>query len=353
MAKNFTFKETNERGLFRVIDQKGNWDFYYHEKTKKYLRSVNSILSNGYPKGKFFEEYLKAHSKEEVEARLQEACEKGDMVHEFIRYLFNNGGKANRQTRIFNRETNKKERLTDEQWRCIPAFQSFWLKHKPVLIASEIAGYNNMFGYAGTLDAILILTAECDLKNCPCHGNAGKIGVWDWKSGASIWDSYGPQLASYSKFENISEIMRSAMKKILMARGIKVRNYHDRAIFIPVVEYTGVLRIGTNHKTTNGYEAIIYDKIETADHWSEFLAAKTIVRGTCKPFDEAKDIKEIETKIDLKMPQKKKRNNTKIDPTISRLGKDVNAIKGKTVKAKFLGNGKIKVGKVITKKSKK
>lgn len=271
--KTYELQPTSDKDLFRVVDRNGNWKHYFHEPTKKYLRSVNNILDEGYAKGYGFHRYLLGITKEEAEKKLKEAGDRGDAIHQFIKTIFIQLGKVNRQTAV-RAEDNRNERiLTDDEWEAILAFQSFWQKHQPKLIAFEKAAYNLEEGYAGTLDAIIRLTKRCEVKTCQCKDLVGKVGLYDWKSGGGIYGSYGAQVAAYARAENIREL-------------------------IPI-NYTAILRIGTNHKTTGGYEFQPYDRDETKTHYREFMAARDIQDAEYEPFDPEKEIKEIAETIDL------------------------------------------------------
>ena len=95
----------------------------------------------------------------------------------------------------------------------------------------------------------------------------------DWKSSAGIYNSYGSQVAAYAN-----------------AHGVKC-------------DYTGIVRIGTNHKTTGGYEFQPYDQAETSNHFEEFRAAMIIANSEYRPFRED-DIKDIPELIELNKAEK-------------------------------------------------
>lgn len=274
--RTFTNKRTNCKELFRVVDEKGNWNHYYHKPSKTYLRAVSYILSVGYAKGDRFENYLKNGSKEEIDRKFLLAGEKGDKVHDFIAYLFNHRGQAHRGIKMLNEETLQKEMLTPEEWSCIISFQEFWKRHEPVLVAYEFSIYNLKHGFGGTGDAILILTKKCEDKFCPCNKLVGKLGLFDWKSGAGVWNSFGAQLAFYANGENISNYIRKFGKEI---------------------DYTAILRLGTRH--TKGYELRTYNKLMTEIHWGEALASIRISNASYRPFDPKRDVYDVPDNISI------------------------------------------------------
>ena len=280
--KNYVFEKTRSRSLFRVVDEFGNWRHYFHKPSGLYLRATNYILHVGFNKGDRFMDYLIRSTPEEARKKLTMAGEKGNKIHNFITHLLINKGKATIRTRVWNRLTERDEMLTFQEWKCIVSFQHFWQQHKPILILFETPVFDLKRLYAGTPDAVLILTKVCGVKSCPCKKLVGKIGLFDWKSGAGIWDDYGPQNASYSNAES--------MKKMLKGRSI---------------EYTAVLRLGTRHVKTNGYELKAYDKKETETHWKEFLASIVVANATYKPFDPSVDIYDIPEKISIKITREK------------------------------------------------
>ena len=271
--KTFSLQGTSDPNLFRVVDLKGDWRFYYQKKAKKYLLGVTTVLDMGYAKGQRFYEYLKNGNKEEIESKLEKAGDKGDAVHQLISmFLFN--GKSAMSDDILAEDNKTKRKPTMEEWKALLTFTNFWQAHDPKLYAHEFAVHNLKFGYAGTVDAVIEITKKCESKLCGCGKYVGKVGVWDWKSGGNIYNSYGPQVAAYGQAD-------------------QMRKTKHRP------EYTAILRVGTKH--VRGYETEFYDKEETKLHWNEFLAALTIAQSEFKPFNPEKEIYDIVEKVELKI----------------------------------------------------
>lgn len=311
--KTYTLEKTNSKKLFRVVDTNGNWTHYYHKPTDEYLRAVNYILKTGFTKGERFEEHLKNGEKAELERKLKLAGERGDRIHDMISYILTNKGKADMQTPVFNEETLQQELLNMDEWKCILAFQEFWNRHEPILIDYEFPTWNLNHGFAGTGDALLILTKKCDDKYCKCNKLIGKIGLYDWKSGRGIWEDQGPQTSAYSKGENLDH----------------------------PVDYTAILRLGT--RTRRGYEFEPYNKKQTEIHWKEFLAAIQISDATYRPFD-SKKIYDIPEKVNIKIKRFKK---------VSKKPKKKVSKKSKKRKVIKKPKKKSKTKKICKKKSKK
>lgn len=319
--------------LFRVMDRQGNWERYalvkkfteaYEKKIQGwkmdndppsptfadlaevvYLDGVTTILKRGYTKGAFFENWLSNHTNEEREQILKAAGERGDKLHCMIDWLltYEQEGEhekdevtLDREMEVFNRETKEEERLEDDEWDALLSFSEFWNRHSPVVLRSESPVYNTMFGgYAGTADALLILTRECGTKTCKCKGLVGKIGLFDWKSSSGIRASYDAQLAAYAFAENIGDYLPPAQS----------------------VAYAAILRIGTSHKTTGGYEMRVLTRdaeTEAQDQapyknptlffaWKRFLGAKDIGDFETKPFDAEEDIIDVPDELKMIVPK--------------------------------------------------
>lgn len=256
-------------------------------KTALYLDGVTTILNDGYTKGAFFANWLSQHTMEEREKILSAAGEKGDKVHRTIDILISGGdedGKGTtftRETQVVNRETKQEEPLENDEWDCLLSFESFWGAHEPIVLTSELTLYSTMFEYAGTADAIIILTKACEVKTCKCKELVGKIGLFDWKTSSGIRASYGAQVAAYSVSENIGEYLPPGQ----------------------AVAYAAILRLGTAHKTTGGYELKVIDQDALLDAWQRFLGAKRIFDYEKTPFDPAKDVLDIPDEFVIHAPK--------------------------------------------------
>lgn len=185
--------------------------------------------------------------------------------------------KFNRWDKVFSREEGKEIALSNDEWDCMLAFQEFWNRHEAILFVSEYAYYNLTIGYAGTPDLIVKLTKSCGVKSCGCEPHINKIGIPDWKTGSGIYPDQGVKLSAYAHSEELEW----------------------------EIDYTVVVRLGTRHVYTGGYEAEFYGKEETDTHFKEFLAAKQIADATYKTFDLEKEMKDIPDTITLKKTKEK------------------------------------------------
>lgn len=315
--KTYSLEVTKHPKLFRVVDREGNWRTYafvkklkdsFDPKSEKpitfddieeaaYLRGVTTILGEGYPKDKYFQEYLSRTTQEEQKEKLEKAGEKGSKVHNYIDMALSmegeNGGPAvlTRELEVYNRNLKSEETLSDNEWDTVLAWREFWLMHSPILLHSEVPFYNLKEGYAGTGDVICILTRECEEKTCACKGRTGKIGLLDWKTGAAIYPYYFAQVASYAKAENVKDYLPKGKK----------------------IDYAAVVRISP--KLACGY------KMEACKDMKEdyqlFLNAKRFASKGSKAFDPAKDIEEVPDSFQLAVQRydfEKKPKAKKVDP---------------------------------------
>ncbi|MBM3708437.1 MAG: hypothetical protein FJW69_08920 [Actinobacteria bacterium] len=273
--KTYELQPTTDPNLFRVVDRNGDWTHYHHKPSDTYLRAVNFILSEGYAKPRLLH-WAKNKTAEEIDKKLKEAGEKGDRVHQAIRLIFENPGKFHRSITVYDDEVKSQVSLTNEDWDCLLSFASFWSKHDPLLVDYEVSVCSLKEGYAGTLDALLILTKACGVKTCPCEKTVGKLGIWDWKTSGAIYGDHGAQVAAYGKAESIKPYLQ----------GLRLA-------------YSAILRLGTAHTTTGGYQLEVYDRAESQTHYEEFLHAKGIQNASYKPFDPKTEIQEIPDEIEL------------------------------------------------------
>jgi hypothetical protein len=276
------------------VDLKGNWNNYLlrpeapidgSEWEGKILRSVNAILDAGYAKGPQFYEWLLSKSKDEAKEILSAAGERGDKIHQYVSKVLDVAGIQgapsifDRELYVINRETQQADKLSQDEWYAVLSWVRFWIAHEPILYANEVPFYNEKLGYAGTGDAIIQITKACEVKMCKCNTLVNKIGLWDWKSGGGIYGSYSAQVAGYKNAENIKNYLPPKAK----------------------IDYTGLLRIGTAHKTTGGYEMEIHTtKEELKSGWDRFLAAKAIAEYEVNPFS-LDSIKELQDGFSVKV----------------------------------------------------
>jgi hypothetical protein len=272
--RTFEHRETKNPDIERVVDRDGNWEHYFHIPSKTYLRGVTSILKKGYAKGQGFYQFLSRHTEAERDEILAKAGEKGDKVHRTIDLMLSADGRTviDRDTLVMNRETQMEERLSNGEWDALLSFARFWNAHDPEIFFSEATLYSLEGRYAGTSDACLRLRKSCGVKTCKCEALVGKIGIFDWKTGSGIWPEYTAQCAAYAMADNIKEYLP---KKA-------------------AIDYTAIVRLGTAHKTTGGYE--LKPTFDIGIDYLRFIAASEIANYEWPDFDPGK-IEEIPDEI--------------------------------------------------------
>lgn len=284
--KSYEYAETKHPDLFRLVDREGNWENYYHKPSGRFLTGITTVLKRGYPKGAGYENWLSTHTAQEREEILKSAGERGDKIHRLIDEALSAGTKKlvlRRTTSVYSRESGKQELLSNDEWDAVLSWARFWNAHKPVHIKSELPVFNLGDSYAGTGDELLILTQKCEVKTCKCEELVGKVGLYDWKTGSGIYPQYWSQLSAIAKADNIGEYLPKGK----------------------TIEYTAVLRLGTQHKTTGGYE--LKTETDIASGFARFLSAKNLADFEHDTFNPDK-IVEIpdEVKLDIALYQEPK-----------------------------------------------
>ena len=133
-------------------------DSRYYRRNGKYYPSVTYVLGY-YPKGKFFENWLKqvGFSADYI---VKKAAEEGTQVHELAEaYL--NGEELN-----FLDERGRPQ-YNPDVWQMFLRFVEFWETHKPTLIETEVHIFSDELKVAGTCDLIVEINGELwllDLK---------------------------------------------------------------------------------------------------------------------------------------------------------------------------------------------
>jgi len=272
--KTYELRATSNPHVFRVVDRAGEWAHYFEDTTNTYLRGATSILGRSYPKGEGFYIALKRATPEEWDRKLSEAGDRGDAIHQFIAKILS-GEQCDRHTKVLAENNIDYRELADDEWDAILSFERWWNAHAPKLIAYEQTVASLSLGYAGTLDVICRLTKSCGARCCNCKDAVGKVALLDWKSGGGIYESYGAQVACYA-YSDLSHLLHGL-----------------------TVTVTGIVRIGTSHVTTGGYECKFYSQEETARNMDRFLAAKLLDDQNYRPFDPAKEIRDIPETLSL------------------------------------------------------
>mgnify|MGYP003336087661 CR=1 FL=1 len=113
-------------------------DSRYYRRNGEYYPSVTYVLSY-YPKGKFFEDWLKkvGYASEHI---VQKAAEEGTAVHEMVEsYL--NGEELNFLSPSGYPQYNP------DVWQMFLRFVEFWETFKPTLIETEVHIFSDTLGF--------------------------------------------------------------------------------------------------------------------------------------------------------------------------------------------------------------
>jgi len=133
-------------------------DSRYYRRNGKYYPSVTYVLGY-YPKGKFFENWLKqvGFSADYI---VKKAAEEGTQTHELCEaYL--NGEELNFL------DSNGRPQYNPDVWQMFLRFVEFWETFKPTLIETEVHIFSDELKVAGTCDLIVEINDELwllDLK---------------------------------------------------------------------------------------------------------------------------------------------------------------------------------------------
>jgi len=151
-------------------------DARYYRRNSQYYPSVTYVLGY-YPKGKFFEDWLKkvGYASEYI---VKKAAEEGTLVHGMIEeYL--NGAELN----FLNQYGNPQ--YDPNVWQMFLKFVEFWELYNPKLIEIEVHLFSDELKVAGTCDII------CEID--------GKLWLLDFKTSNQIQTTYELQTAVYGQ----------------------------------------------------------------------------------------------------------------------------------------------------------
>ena len=151
-------------------------DSRYYRRNGKYYPSITYVLGY-YPKGKFFEDWLKkvGYSAEYI---VKKAAEQGTQVHEMIEdYL--NGKELNFLSPSGN------PMYDPTVWQGFLRFVDWWEKHNPTLLETEVHLFSDKLKVAGTCDLV------CEID--------GEERIIDFKFSNHIQTTYELQTAVYTE----------------------------------------------------------------------------------------------------------------------------------------------------------
>jgi hypothetical protein len=151
-------------------------DSRYYRRNGEYYPSVTYVLSY-YPKGKFFEDWLKkvGYSSEYI---VKKAGEEGTAVHEMIEEYLNG-----KELNFLNQYGNPQ--YSPDVWQMFLRFVEWWEEYNPKLIETEVHLFSDELKVAGTCDMV------CEIE--------GELWIIDFKTSNHLQTTYDLQAAVYGK----------------------------------------------------------------------------------------------------------------------------------------------------------
>ena len=151
-------------------------DSRYYRRNGQYYPSVTYVLGY-YPKGKFFEDWLKkvGYASEYI---VKKAAEEGTLVHELVESYLNG-----EELHFLN--SYGSPQYNPDVWQMFLHFVEFWEIYNPKLIETEVHLFSDDLKVAGTCDLI------CEID--------GKLWLIDLKTSNHIQPTYEIQVAVYGQ----------------------------------------------------------------------------------------------------------------------------------------------------------
>ena len=151
-------------------------DSRYYRRNGKYYPSVTYVLGY-YPKGKFFENWLKqvGFASDYI---VKKAAEEGTQVHELCEAYLNG-----EELKFLDDKGHPQ--YNPDVWQMFLRFVEFWETIKPTLIETEVHLFSDVLQVAGTCDLII----EID----------GKLWLLDLKTSNQLQTTYELQTAVYGQ----------------------------------------------------------------------------------------------------------------------------------------------------------
>ena len=152
-------------------------DSRYYRRNGEYYPSVTYVLGY-YPKGKFFEDWLKkvGYSADYI---VRKAADEGTQVHEMIE-LYLNGEELYFLSPV--EETPLYDPLV---WQMFLRFVEWWETYNPTLLETEVHLFSDKLKVAGTCDLV------CEID--------GEVWVVDFKTANNMQTTYELQTSVYSQ----------------------------------------------------------------------------------------------------------------------------------------------------------
>lgn len=171
-------------GIVRVTIADERW--YFRENKDKTRTEVPSVtwIAGCYPKGVQFYKWLAQKGWDESEAIKTSAGDKGSKVHNAIEDLLK-GDTVKMDSKYINNSTGQPEELTIDEYSCLMNFVDWHNETKPKTLRTEFVIFDDIDGYAGTVDYL------CQIGD--------EVWLIDFKTGQSVWTEYELQISAYRK----------------------------------------------------------------------------------------------------------------------------------------------------------
>jgi len=150
-------------------------DGRYYQRNGDYYPSVTYVLSH-YPKGKFFEDWLKkvGYASEYI---VKKASEEGTQVHEMIESYLNG-----EELKFLEHGIPMYPTLV---WQMFLRFVDWWEEYNPTLIEAEVHLFSDKLRIAGTCDLV------CEIGD--------ELWIIDFKTSNNLQTTYDLQTAIYAQ----------------------------------------------------------------------------------------------------------------------------------------------------------
>ena len=149
----------------------------------EFVPSVTWIAEH-YPKGIGFYKWLANTGWDESQALKEAAGDKGSKIHTAVALLLA-GKTVKMDDAITNPSTGNPEPLTLEEYQAVMSFKAWHDATKPVLVAADQVVWNDVDGYAGTVDFVCAID--------------GQLTIIDFKTSKAIYPSHRMQVSAYKR----------------------------------------------------------------------------------------------------------------------------------------------------------
>lgn len=226
-----------------------------------------TYITSFYPKGKFFEAWLKNNGADESDLIKRLAGEKGYKVHQAVTALMS-GEELKIDDKLKNPTTGEQEEMTSEEYESVLCYERFWndLKEKDFK-GSEFLVHSNKHNYAGTVDLMLRID--------------GQLWLIDVKTGQNVYEDYKLQASAYKHaiLENVPTSLKAEKNLDTMKLAILQIGYRRNKNGYKFTEVEDKFDVFLNTKAIfeNEVKNLPYKQIEMP------MAIKLLLKGENAP----------------------------------------------------------------------